>query len=516
MVSFVANASWGKRVPAILLALSLFCSAFWTFALYSGVVDAAAKSGPVAVNSATSAAALIACAGVYRALGSRAERAPLQPFHIGIATCGLALSCATGAMLVACPNASSATAILRMGAITLMTVLDVVQFREFAKLERASMVRASASAFVAAAVAAVFLRPSSFAADALISLLPLAGSVALAAAHAILAKRPCPKTEGDTDAMSDARASATVAEHEPNVPKHSGFIKPSRAACGLCATMLILGFAHDNARIGYLSSIPSGTDAPPLMGLAVYALVVTLMVVASAWLQLQNSTRHMATCYHMAVLALVASQLLPLLPFEPSTHSAVILPVHMGVYRGMLFFLWVVTLQAANADRTLLYCVSQAAVSLGSLVGITAWDAAHAAMVGDTFFYPLMLLSTLGLLAAYVVFFTDEDLKVLIMPARKSGKNDAMSNSDRDGAEEGGNRRFTARCDAAAKRFGLTPRETEIMIMFAKGRNLDYIHNELVISKSTVSMHRQHIYRKLGVHSQQEMIDLIERQDVIG
>lgn len=50
------------------------------------------------------------------------------------------------------------------------------------------------------------------------------------------------------------------------------------------------------------------------------------------------------------------------------------------------------------------------------------------------------------------------------------------------------------------------------MILFAKGRNLDYIHNSLVISKSTVSMHRQHIYRKLVVHSQQEMIDLIEQQ----
>ncbi len=49
------------------------------------------------------------------------------------------------------------------------------------------------------------------------------------------------------------------------------------------------------------------------------------------------------------------------------------------------------------------------------------------------------------------------------------------------------------------------------MIMFAKGRNLPYVQEELCLSKSTVSTHRQHIYQKLGVHSAQEMIDLIQK-----
>ena len=63
------------------------------------------------------------------------------------------------------------------------------------------------------------------------------------------------------------------------------------------------------------------------------------------------------------------------------------------------------------------------------------------------------------------------------------------------------------------KRYGLTEREGEIMIMFAKGRNLPYVQEELCLSKSTVSTHRQHIYQKLGVHSSQEMIDLIQEEN---
>ena len=73
-------------------------------------------------------------------------------------------------------------------------------------------------------------------------------------------------------------------------------------------------------------------------------------------------------------------------------------------------------------------------------------------------------------------------------------------------------RRFTDKCLAVAARCGLSERETEIMTLFAKGRNLAYIQDQLCLSKSTVSTHRQHIYQKLGVHSSQEMIDLIQEE----
>lgn len=72
------------------------------------------------------------------------------------------------------------------------------------------------------------------------------------------------------------------------------------------------------------------------------------------------------------------------------------------------------------------------------------------------------------------------------------------------------------RCNAVIEQYGLTEREGEIMVMFAKGRNLPYVMEELVLSKSTVSTHRQHIYKKLGVHSAQEMIDVIQNVTLRG
>ena len=65
-------------------------------------------------------------------------------------------------------------------------------------------------------------------------------------------------------------------------------------------------------------------------------------------------------------------------------------------------------------------------------------------------------------------------------------------------------------CDALAASFRLTPREREVFRMLAAGRNREYIEEHLVISRNTVKAHVRHIYEKLGVHSHQDLIDLVQ------
>lgn len=56
----------------------------------------------------------------------------------------------------------------------------------------------------------------------------------------------------------------------------------------------------------------------------------------------------------------------------------------------------------------------------------------------------------------------------------------------------------------------LTPRETEVFALLARGRSVPYIRDELIISRETAATHAKHIYAKLGVHSRQELINLVE------
>lgn len=63
-----------------------------------------------------------------------------------------------------------------------------------------------------------------------------------------------------------------------------------------------------------------------------------------------------------------------------------------------------------------------------------------------------------------------------------------------------------------ARRCRLSPREIEVFFLLAKGRNRAFIREELVIGDETVKSHIKSIYRKTDVHSQQELIDLIETE----
>lgn len=70
--------------------------------------------------------------------------------------------------------------------------------------------------------------------------------------------------------------------------------------------------------------------------------------------------------------------------------------------------------------------------------------------------------------------------------------------------------KFRNTCKTIASNRGLSARETEVFMLLAKGRNCGYISKQLVISEPTVKTHMRNVYRKLGVHSQQALLDLVE------
>ena len=69
-----------------------------------------------------------------------------------------------------------------------------------------------------------------------------------------------------------------------------------------------------------------------------------------------------------------------------------------------------------------------------------------------------------------------------------------------------------ARIAAIAHEHGLTPRETEVFALLARGRSIPYVRDALVISRETAATHAKHIYAKLDVHSRQELIDLVAEE----
>lgn len=66
-------------------------------------------------------------------------------------------------------------------------------------------------------------------------------------------------------------------------------------------------------------------------------------------------------------------------------------------------------------------------------------------------------------------------------------------------------------CGAIATECDLTRQERIVFAYLVKGRNKGFIAKEMVLSPETVKVHMRHIYRKLEVHSQQELMTKVER-----
>lgn len=147
-----------------------------------------------------------------------------------------------------------------------------------------------------------------------------------------------------------------------------------------------------------------------------------------------------------------------------------------------------------------------------------------------------------GLLLALVVGYASlprqREIAALMHSVRRSAESDAAnaSNSTTPGAvkeapavaldsriemasialpeeEPQARGRFQARCDDIASTYLLSRRETEVMRLLAKGHNAAFIQDKLCISKSTAKTHINHIYKKLDIHTQQELLNLVEHKE---
>lgn len=74
------------------------------------------------------------------------------------------------------------------------------------------------------------------------------------------------------------------------------------------------------------------------------------------------------------------------------------------------------------------------------------------------------------------------------------------------------------KCADFARHYHLTPRQEEMLVMLAKGYSTSFMQDTLVVSAHTIKAHIYNIYRKVDVHSRQELIERLEafEQDRTG
>lgn len=111
---------------------------------------------------------------------------------------------------------------------------------------------------------------------------------------------------------------------------------------------------------------------------------------------------------------------------------------------------------------------------------------------------PLMPQAITAVYCAYLV----------VQAIRSLWKTDAMKHDDNDRTDHEENS-YLHRCEKLAASFSLSPREKEIASYLGRGHTCSYIAKTLVISESTVYTHSRNIYRKVGIQSKEELIQIL-------
>lgn len=167
----------------------------------------------------------------------------------------------------------------------------------------------------------------------------------------------------------------------------------------------------------------------------------------------------------------------------------------------------------------ILHCSRKNLIAISGVgIGFIMQTALAAAGIGinDALFLLSLLLLFLMVLEPafipYMSYVAVEQLASNLADGESDGKGAAhqTGEADRRGATPH-ETPWKDRCAAVCQQYGLSPRESEVFVLLAKGRNAEHISNELYISPHTARSHMYRIYRKLNVNSQQELIDLVEK-----
>lgn len=138
---------------------------------------------------------------------------------------------------------------------------------------------------------------------------------------------------------------------------------------------------------------------------------------------------------------------------------------------------------------------------LSTFVGLLFWSyQAHIAggiVENESATITLTLVMALLSMVVYLFVLPERTVKSLGIISNGESATDSYRSIDRVSLDIAGE-------------FHLSKRETEVFCLLAKGRDTAYIQEKLFISSGTVCSHRDRIYRKLDIHSKQELLDLVE------
>ncbi len=244
------------------------------------------------------------------------------------------------------------------------------------------------------------------------------------------------------------------------------------------------------AAIGWISSLSEVRDGVyEFLNIDISSLISCLVAVLFAVLLVSFSDRvSFSGLLRWVVPAIIIALVLFVQPGGSTSFLVNVITLSVDALAQVLVFLFALSLAKAKRISAVLGVgVVSGFLQLGVLVGNVLGT-----MDFDQYLCGLTLIC---LLAASTAFIPQRGMLF-------DSQAELLGHDNESGLE--------ASCRALQQQFKLSDRETEILLLLAEGRTRPYIRERLFISSNTVATHIKHIYRKLDIHSKEELIDLVK------
>ena len=383
-----------------------------------------------------------------------------------------------------------------------------------------------AAAIVTASVAALSSSQTSFMGFIVVPLL----SFGLLVFHADRTGHPWRELidKSDPDSSWDSAPQSAVAEPAEAAAQPTGFRAGSRVPLGVGKLMFSIMTFSLLCRM--FDTMNSGEDPLAFLGGSpIFALVVVgaafIAIVAKA-----GDRFNPTFIYRLSLPIMVAGYVAIALLFD--SHAAISLLIINVGYEFFDILTWVLFVDASrrrNENALYVFGLGVAFMFCGMALGNAASHILDTLVAGGN--VQANVVAMAAILCLVIVAFLVLPEGTVAQLSRREGhaergeeptaeNNDLAESEAKDSAAGDGQAdgaatadRIERHCAAVARDFGLTPRESEVIVLLAYGRTLAIIARDLHIAQGTARTHIENIYRKLDVHKQQELIDLVENHE---
>lgn len=164
-----------------------------------------------------------------------------------------------------------------------------------------------------------------------------------------------------------------------------------------------------------------------------------------------------------------------------------------------------------NAGAVRVYGLGRGVSAAGTTLGWLVSMAVSKLAFESSAVLPFVFVScALLVLVAAILLISEGTISIALMrgyaqitsPKPLAQKDESTSPED--------NISFTSACEQISQEMHLTAREAQTLELLGRGRTVGFVAEELGISYNTVKGYTKNVYAKCGVHSRQELIDMIE------